>query len=332
MLKKFLLPAFLTLVSSGIFIMAITGQLDWTSSAAFVQGEIDGTRIDVSSKISARVLKNIGKDGAPVHQGDLLMMLDGSEMLPRVAQAEYSLAQSAAALEELRNGIRPEELRKLQAQYEGAKAVYLRAEQHHRRCIELYRDKSISKQDLEEAIKLLHQSRSQEELCRAALDEGIAGARKEKIAAAEAAVRMYEARLNEVKSLANDLTLRSPVTGEISKMLVKEGELVNAGYPLVTLIDLNDLWSVMLLREDQLQNIRMGQNIRGNIPALGKKDIVFSIDYIAPMGNYATWRATNNSASFDLKTFEVRAHPVLPTEGLRPGMSVIFPYPFQLAD
>ena len=46
------------------------------------------------------------------------------------------------------------------------------------------------------------------------------------------------------------------------------------------------------------------------------------------LGNYATWRATNNSDSFDLKTFEVRGRPVKPVPGLRPGMSVIFAWPF----
>ena len=128
--------------------------------------------------------------------------------------------------------------------------------------------------------------------------------------------------------MARDVELRSPVDGEISKVLVDVGELVAPGYPLVTLIELDDLWMVIQVREDQLQDVRMGRLLVGQIPALSRKKVVFRVDYMAPLGNYATWRATNNSDSFDLKTFEVRGRPVKPVPGLRPGMSVIFAWPF----
>jgi HlyD family secretion protein len=49
---------------------------------------------------------------------------------------------------------------------------------------------------------------------------------------------------------------------------------------------------------------------------------VFQISYLAPEADYATWRPTSAQGGFDLKTFEVRARPVQPVAGLRPGMSV----------
>ena len=42
------------------------------------------------------------------------------------------------------------------------------------------------------------------------------------------------------------------------------------------------------------------------------------------MGTYAAWKATKTTGQYDAKTFEVRARPVQPVEGLRPGMSVIW--------
>ena len=42
-------------------------------------------------------------------------------------------------------------------------------------------------------------------------------------------------------------------------------------------------------------------------------------------GDYAVWRATRQNSGYDLRTFEVRARPVTPVEGLRPGMSAILP-------
>lgn len=41
------------------------------------------------------------------------------------------------------------------------------------------------------------------------------------------------------------------------------------------------------------------------------------------MGSYAAWRATKTTGQYDAKTFEVKAVPTEPVEGLRPGMSVL---------
>jgi HlyD family secretion protein len=59
------------------------------------------------------------------------------------------------------------------------------------------------------------------------------------------------------------------------------------------------------------------------VPALGNKQVRFVIDTISPRGDYATWRATRQSSGYDVRTFEVRARPQSPVEGLRPGMSVL---------
>jgi len=59
------------------------------------------------------------------------------------------------------------------------------------------------------------------------------------------------------------------------------------------------------------------------VPALGNRNVTFSVYYISPKGEYATWRATRQSSGYDIKTFEVRARPVEKVEGLRPGMSVL---------
>ena len=49
------------------------------------------------------------------------------------------------------------------------------------------------------------------------------------------------------------------------------------------------------------------------------------VTYIAPTGDYATWKSSKESGGFDLKTFEVRMRPTVELENLRPGMSVLLP-------
>ena len=58
------------------------------------------------------------------------------------------------------------------------------------------------------------------------------------------------------------------------------------------------------------------------MPALGDRTITVEVRKIATRGEYAGWRATRATGDFDLRTFEIRAYPVEPVPGLRPGMSV----------
>jgi len=52
-------------------------------------------------------------------------------------------------------------------------------------------------------------------------------------------------------------------------------------------------------------------------------EIPLRVTVINAQGQFATWRATRATGDFDLRTFEVRAKPITPKEGLRPGMSGI---------
>ena len=77
------------------------------------------------------------------------------------------------------------------------------------------------------------------------------------------------------------------------------------------------------MRESELATVKIGTQFTGRLPALGGRAVKFSIYYISPKGEYATWRATRQSSGYDIKTFEVRARPLEKVEGLRPGMSVL---------
>lgn len=68
-----------------------------------------------------------------------------------------------------------------------------------------------------------------------------------------------------------------------------------------------------------------------DVPAIDQKDIEFKINYISPLGSFATWKSTKQTGSYDLRTFEIHALPVEKVEGLRPGMSVLLSTPLILS-
>ena len=102
---------------------------------------------------------------------------------------------------------------------------------------------------------------------------------------------------------------------------MEPGEYISPGVPLVTLIDLNDLWIHFDLREDLVRTLKVGDRFAVRIPALADRRITVEVKLIATKGEYASWRATRATGDFDLRTFSIRAYPVEQVPELRPGMS-----------
>jgi HlyD family secretion protein len=113
------------------------------------------------------------------------------------------------------------------------------------------------------------------------------------------------------------------MNGEIATIYVKQGELVGTGTPIMNLVVMDDCYVVLNVREDYLSFFTMGQAFVGKVPALGSEEMVFKVNYISPLGSFATWKSTENSSSYDMRTFEVHALPLQESCGLRPGMSVL---------
>ena len=133
--------------------------------------------------------------------------------------------------------------------------------------------------------------------------------------------------VEEVAALLQDARLTAPESGQISAIFPKRGELVGAGMPIMNLVVLDDVHVVLNVREDRLPLFKMGGTFVADVPAIDQKDIEFKINYISPLGSFATWKSTKQTGSYDLRTFEIHALPVEKVEGLRPGMSVLYQLP-----
>ncbi len=324
MFKKVFLPCLIALIGLGMAIMSLTGMLNTDTRKDFIQGEIDAARVDVAAKFPARIEERIAVEGATVQKGDLLLRLDGLELKAKIRQAEQTVALAAAQLEKANNGAREEEIRQAETALAEAKAAFSYAEVSFKRVKGAYNAGATSGQNYDETLAAYRRAKAAVERYQATLDMARAGARSEDKEMAEAQLHQAQGVLAEAMATAEDLELKAPVSGEVSKVMVHQGELISAGYPLVSLVDMNDIWAVAHVREDMLNSLRMGTELVGMLPALGGKKATFKISYIAALGDYATWRATNDSGTYDLKSFEIHAVPVGAVEGLRPGMSVVF--------
>jgi HlyD family secretion protein len=117
------------------------------------------------------------------------------------------------------------------------------------------------------------------------------------------------------------MVVTAPAQTQVYQIDIEEGEVVEPGIPLLSLVDMNDIWLRFDLREDLLKDLKLGDKIEVRIPALNNRTVVAEVKLIAAKGEYAGWRATRATGDFDLRTFAIRAYPVEKVPGLRPGMS-----------
>jgi HlyD family secretion protein len=288
-----------------------------------LQGQIDGRYIDISPKIVGRIAKLHVREGDAVKAGDMLVTLDSPEVQAKVSQAEAARGAAAARQQLLDVGTRQEDVRVARANWERSVSAANLAETTFKRINALYKDGLVSQQRNDEVETAYRSALDGANAARAQYDLTLNGFRKEERAAAADVTRGAGAAVQEVTALAADISLKSPISAEVDKVVLHQGELAPPGFPIISLVNLDDVWVVFNLREDELAAVKIDTRITGKVPALGERVVTFAVYYISPKGEYATWRATRQSSGYDIKTFEVRARPVEKVEGLRPGMSVL---------
>jgi HlyD family secretion protein len=301
--------------------------LAFRQPAGVVQGMVDADNINVAAKITARIAKLHVREGDRVTPGQVLFELDSPEVTAKRQQAASVLAAVQATAEKAKIGPRTEDVRAVAANWKRAQAANNFAQVTFTRVDNLYREGVVTRQNRDEAQTQARSAAEQENAARAQYDLALAGTRPEDKAAATAQVLQAEGAVAEVQAAEDEVRGRAPADGEVSKRLVTAGELVPAGYPVFALTDIDHPWVAFNLREDQFAALKMGDRLRGNVPALGLNGAQFQVYFINPAGDFATWRATRQSSGYDVKSFEVRVRPVQTIQGLRPGMSVLFPWP-----
>lgn len=289
-----------------------------------LQGEVDAPEVLVSSKAKGRVVERYIERGDDIEAGQLLIKLASPELDAQVQALEAARDQAQARLDESLHGTREESIRSLQATLAQAEATYQNAERDYLRNRDLARNGYVSASMLDASLKARDTALQQVNSARAQLEQAQHGDRVEQRDAFAAALRQAESNLQQVKIQQDDLLVKAPVAGEVNAIPAEIGELLNASSPLLTIIRLPDAYFVYNLREDILAKIRKGDKVTLMVPALNEQEIEAEVRFIAPMGDFATKRATRATGDFDLKTFEVRLYPVQAVEGLRPGMSVLW--------
>lgn len=305
-----------------VVIIGLIGFFTLGRSEEIIQGEVEVSEFRVSSKLPGRVLDIRVKEGDHVNVGDTLVILEVPEATAQQKVAQATEGAASALSEMAQAGARAETIQAAFQLYQAAKAASEIAEKTYQRVQNLFNEGVVSAQKRDEAYAAYKASQAQVEAAKSQYDMARNGARSQEKQAARKQAEAAQGAVDLINSMLRETVQVATVAGEVSDIFPMEGELVGLGSPIMNIALTDDMWGVFNVREDQLEGMKVGDELTAYVPAF-KQDLRLRVSNIKDEGSFATWKAAKTTGQYDLKTFEVKAVPVEQIEGLRPGMSLI---------
>lgn len=305
-------------------LLAIIGFIFMRQPDELIEGQADATSVRISGKLPGRVVELMVSEGDMVKAGDTLVHIHSSLAEARLMQAEAMENAAAAQNKKIDAGTRSQIISAAAELVAQAKAATTITRKTYERMQRLFEQGVVSEQKRDEAKAAYDAAAAAQQAAESQLSLARAGAQSEDKESAAALVNAARGGVAEVESLLEDQYLTAPCDGQIDQIYPTTGELVSLGAPIMSLLKISDKWVTFNVREELLSQMKLGDSITVEIPALDHLSTSARIYYVRDMGSYATWRATKATGDWDSRTFEVKARTSEPLPDLRPGMTVLY--------
>jgi len=306
-----------------VAIVALVGVLALRPEKLLIQGEAVAAEYRVSGKVPGRVEMYLFEEGDMVQKGDTLVIIYSPEVEAKKEQALAARDMAEAVNQKAKNGAQREQITGAYELYQKALAGEEVYRKSYERVKRLYDKGVVSAQKHDEVLAQYKVAQANVKAAKSQYDMAVAGAREEDKAAAAAQVQRVDAILKEVAAAEAERYLLAPCDGEVEECFPRVGELVGQGSPIMSIVDMEDVWFTFAIREDRLARFQMDAVVNIQIPALGKQTYPVKVTHVKAMGTYATWRSTQQNGGYDVRTFDVKCRPLETIPNLRPGMTAL---------
>jgi HlyD family secretion protein len=337
----------------GLFCVALVIYVLTTPSTKDIQltGIITGTDAIVSPLVQGRLQKLLVDEGSQVKAGQLLGEIDPTELktvrdsaTQNIRTLEARLVQANTTLKmndrQTTAAVQQEEasLTAARAQLEQAKATLSLNEITYKRNQGLFQGGAIAAQDRDTAesnylasqanVKALEDqvkaAEAQLEAARANRQQ--VDVQQADIAATKAQLAQAAAQRNQADTQLGYTKLVSPIDGVVSVRVARQGEVVQAGGPVVTVLDVDHLWVQADVEETYIDQIAFGQKLRVRLPS--GNTIEGTVFFKGVESEFATQRDVSRTKR-DVKAFTIKVSVPNPDRRLFAGMTayVLLPQP-----
>lgn len=306
-------------------------------------GTVDANQVVVSPQVGGRIAKLLVEEGTPVKQGDLIALLDPSELEAQERAAAATIASLRSRVTETQytqqstKGSTTSDVANAQARLQSARAqlaqaeaTLTRVESDSRRIIGLAQAGVASEMEKVQAETNLRAQQAsvqalKDQVAATQADLDAAIARTNQASAAQSTVTSTRAQLANAEAQLKEAEVRlgytkiyAPVTGTVLVRAAREGEVLIAGQAIVTVVDLSDTWVRAAIPETDADHIGLGDPLRVRLP--GGTVTQGKVFYKAAEADFATQRDVGRRKR-DIRTIVLKVRLDNPKGAYVPGMT-----------
>lgn len=300
-------------------------------------GTVDANEVVVSSRIPGRIQTLTVDEGDSVTAGQLIATIQSDDLAAARNAAEATASSQHFKLQETQDtqrqtqGGTTSQVANAQAQLQVAQATLLQAQAQYehqeadsKRTMALAQQGVMSQQSSDEARTLLNAAQAAVDSARqsvsaaqASLKVAIANtiqaqAAAKTVASTRSDVRNAQALLKQAQVQLNYANVVAPISGKINVRAARQGEVVAAGTPIVTITDLNQTWVYAPLPETQADSVQLGDSLRVVMP--GGDTVQGKVINKSAEADFATQRDVSRRKR-DIKTIQLKL--LIPNPGMK---------------
>ncbi|MDP3539819.1 MAG: efflux RND transporter periplasmic adaptor subunit [Azonexus sp.] len=262
-LGKGLVFALLAVLTAAIaFYLYLQRPAGLPAGLASGNGRLEAVEVDVATKIAGRLSELGPREGDTVAAGAIVARLDADDLRAQLRAAEAQVEQARQAVTEARAGVR-----------KSASDVRLAG-------------KSLKRS--EDLVGRGFISRSKLDTDQTGMEGAMAGMAQaqSRVGEAEALVAAAEAKVDSLKVVLNDTSLKAPISGRVLYRLAEPGEVLAAGGKALTLLDLSDMYMTIYLPTDRAGQVALGSEARIELDALAGQVVPATVSFVAPKAQF----------------------------------------------
>lgn len=297
------------LISNIILTIVILGGIIWVCSRFVHLGNVEYTDnaqikqhiTPINTRVQGFIKKIYFDEYQPVRKGDTLLIIEDSEFRLRLAQAEANYLNATAGKNAMHTTINTTQsnLSVTEAGIREAQVRLKNAETDYKRYSEMLKQKAVTPQQYDrvkteyEAAKARYEQISRQKQSTSLVKQE----QTQRLEQNEAAIRVAEAEVNLARLNLSYTVIIATADGMTGRKNIHEGQLVQPGQTMVSIIDNSEKWIIANYKETQTTQMRNGQKVRISVDALPGKEFTGRITSISDAtGSSMSLMPQDNSA------------------------------------
>ncbi|ECG4810613.1 secretion protein HlyD [Salmonella enterica subsp. enterica serovar Panama] len=284
-------------------------------------GNVDIRTVNISFRVGGRLASLNVDEGDAIKAGQVLGELDHAPYENALMQAKAGVSVAQAQYDLMLAGCRDEEIAQAAAAVRQAQAAYDYAQNFYNRQQGLWKSRTISANDLENARSSRDQAQATLKSAQDKLSQYRTGNREQDIAQAKASLEQAKAQLAQAQLDLQDTTLIAPANGTLLTRAVEPGSMLNAGSTVLTLSLTRPVWVRAYVDERNLSQTQPGRDILLYTDGRPDKPYHGKIGFVSPTAEFTPKTVETPDLRTDL-VYRLRIIVTDADDALRQGMPV----------